>query len=72
MNVCEAYLLGALVGDGGLYSEKRGNGSTEYRVVWTSKDRVYLEAEIVPRIIEVMCSEQSQRSSYVGAPLDMK
>ena len=54
MNVCEAYLLGALVGDGGLYSEKRGNGSTEYRVVWTSKDRVYLEAEIVPRIIEVM------------------
>lgn len=49
-----AYLLGALLGDGGMYTEKRSNGSTEYRVVWTQKQLEYLENSIRTRLERLM------------------
>ncbi len=54
MDADAAYLLGALLGDGGMYTEKRSSGSTEYRVVWTQKQLEYLENSIRPRLERLM------------------
>jgi len=51
-----AYLLGALLGDGGMYHCKRPGGTTEYRLVWTQKDDEYLNHSIVPRLARI-CSK---------------
>ena len=39
-----AYLLGWIVGDGGLYKLSYSGGRTEYRVVVTQKDLIYSDA----------------------------